>query len=72
MLPLALGLGIALIPTPDGLTPNAWYFGALFVAVVAAQITEPLPGPMIGLIGVTTVASCASSPPSRPSRFAGP
>jgi L-tartrate/succinate antiporter len=56
MLPLALGLGIALIPTPDGLTPNAWYFVALFVAVVAALITEPLPGPMIGLVGVTTAA----------------
>jgi L-tartrate/succinate antiporter len=56
MLPVGLGLGIALIPTPGGLTPNAWYFVALFVAVVAALITEPLPGPVIGLVGVTTAA----------------
>jgi L-tartrate/succinate antiporter len=54
--PLALGASIAMIPAPDGLTPNAWYFAALFAAVVAALVTEPIPGPVIGLLGVTTAA----------------
>jgi L-tartrate/succinate antiporter len=38
------------------LTPSAWHLVALFVAVVAALITEPIPGPVIGLVGVTTAA----------------
>jgi L-tartrate/succinate antiporter len=38
------------------LTPNAWYFVALFVAVVAALVTEPVPSPVVGLVGVTTAA----------------
>jgi len=56
LLPLALGVGVALIPVPAGLTPNAWYFAALFAAVVAALVTEPFPGPVVGLLGVTTAA----------------
>lgn len=56
MLPLALGVCVAVIPTPGGLTPNAWYFFALFVAVIAALVTEPIPGPVVGLLGVTGAA----------------
>jgi L-tartrate/succinate antiporter len=44
---------MALIPPPGGLTPNAWYLAALFAAVVAALVTEPFPGPVVGLLGVT-------------------
>jgi L-tartrate/succinate antiporter len=55
-LPLALGAFIAVLPTPEGLTPEAWRFVALFVVVVAALVTEPVPGPVIGLVGVTTAA----------------
>jgi L-tartrate/succinate antiporter len=56
LLPLALGAAIAAIPSPAGLSPNAWYFFALFVAVVAALITEPIPSPVVGLLGVTVAA----------------
>ena len=56
LLPLALGAGIALIPAPAGLSANAWHFFALFVAVVAALITEPIPSPVVGLLGVTLAA----------------
>lgn len=56
LLPLALGAAIAAIPSPAGLSPNAWYFFALFVAVVAARITEPIPSPVVGLLGVTVAA----------------
>lgn len=57
VVPLALGSVVALTPVPDRLTPNAWYYFALFVAVVAALIAEPLPGPVVGLVAVTTAAT---------------
>jgi L-tartrate/succinate antiporter len=52
-LPLAAGLLLALLPAPAGLTRGAWVFFALFVAVVLAMITEPLPAGAVGLLGVT-------------------
>jgi len=55
-MPLALGLGLRMIPAPSGLTPNAWHYFALFAAVIAALIAEPLPGPAVGFIGVTLAA----------------
>jgi L-tartrate/succinate antiporter len=39
------------------LTGAAWHYFALFAAVVAALITEPLPGAAIGFIGVTLAAA---------------
>ena len=57
VVPLALGLGLRIIPGPSGLTPKAWHFFALFAAVIAALVTEPLPGAAVGLIGVT-IAAC--------------
>ena len=56
VLPLVLGACVAAVPTPGGLTPSAWYFFSLFVVVVAALITEPIPGPVVGLLGVTAAA----------------
>jgi L-tartrate/succinate antiporter len=47
---------VALLPTPAGLAPHAWYFFALFTGVITALILEPLPGAVVGLIGVTTAA----------------
>ena len=54
--PLALGLVLWLIPAPSGLSVTAWHYFALFAAVIAALITEPLPGAAIGLMGVTVAA----------------
>ena len=56
LLPLAVGFGLRIIPVPSGLTPNAWHFFALFAAVIAGLIAEPLPGPAVGFIGVTIAA----------------
>jgi len=42
-----------LFPVPQGLTIAAWRFLALFVAVVAALVFEPLPGAVVGLTGIT-------------------
>jgi L-tartrate/succinate antiporter len=58
LLPIGLGILLRFLPSPTGLSPNAWHFFALFVAVIAALIAEPLPGPAVGFIGVSIAASC--------------
>lgn len=55
-MPLALGTAIALFPVPPGLTPNAWRYFALFVAVIAGIVTEPIPAAAVGLTGVVLAA----------------
>ena len=35
-------------------TANAWYYFALFAAVIVGLILEPIPAAAVGLIGVTT------------------
>ena len=55
--PLVCGFVLLLIPVPAGLAPNAWHYFALFVAVVVALITEPMPGAAIGFIGVAAASS---------------
>src|SRR5580765_4505571 len=54
--PLVVGIIIALIPAPAGLAQHAWYYFAIFAAVIVGLMLEPLPGGAIGLIGVTLVA----------------
>ncbi|MGD0522821.1 MAG: anion permease [Candidatus Korobacteraceae bacterium] len=56
LVPIGLGIIILLIPRPDGLTPAAWHYFALFAAVIAALITEPIPGPALGFMGVSAAA----------------
>ena len=53
ILPLVVGVGIALCPVPAGLAPNAWRYFAVFAAVIVALITEPIPAAAIGVLGVT-------------------
>ena len=57
IVPLALGAGLWLIPAPSGLTPNACAYVALFATVIVALITEPLPGPVVGVLGITAAAA---------------
>ena len=54
--PLALAGAIWLLPVPEGLTPAAWHYTALFAFVVVALITEPAPAPVIGFIGLSVAA----------------
>jgi L-tartrate/succinate antiporter len=56
VLPLLLGIIIALLPAPQGLNQTAWYFFAIFSAVILGLILEPLPAAAVGLIGVFLVA----------------
>ncbi|MCC7176273.1 MAG: anion permease [Bryobacterales bacterium] len=51
--PLALGLALALLPAPAGLAPHAWRYFAIFATVIAGLVLEPLPGAVVGLMGVT-------------------
>ncbi|MBZ5488438.1 anion permease [Halomonas aquamarina] len=54
--PLLVAIVMALIPAPSGLAPHAWYFFAIFMGCVVGLILEPLPGAVIGLLGVTLAA----------------
>ncbi len=57
IVPLFLGAAIWSIPVPAGLTSNAWAYFALCIAVIAALIAEPIPGPVAGLLGITAAAA---------------
>src|SRR4029453_16217721 len=49
--PLLVGGVIALLPVPEGLRPQAWYYFALFAAVIVGVATEPIPPGASGLAG---------------------
>ncbi|PMB75752.1 MAG: anion permease [Fervidicoccus fontis] len=66
IIPIIIGIIIAIIPHPSALTSNAWYYFALFATVIAATILEPMPIAAISLIGVV-VAVVARLVYSRPS-----
>ena len=53
LIPPLLGMTLALLPAPAGLAPHAWHYFALFAAVIAALVLEPLPGGAVGLLGLT-------------------
>jgi L-tartrate/succinate antiporter len=57
--PLALAVLVALLPTPEGLAPHAWYYFAIFAGVVLALVLESVPGALAGLAGVTAIALLA-------------
>ncbi len=63
VLPLLLGIIIALLPAPQGLNQNAWYFFAIFSAVILGLIMEPLPAAAVGFIGVFVVAALGLAGP---------
>ncbi len=54
LITIAIGLAVWLFPVPEGLTPGAWTYFALFVAVVVGLILEPVPSAFVGLIGMVT------------------
>src|SRR6201996_4813581 len=51
-IPVAVALMLATLPAPEGLSQHAWLYFAIFAGVIAALVTEPLPNPAVGLIGV--------------------
>lgn len=43
-------------PSPQGLTPQAWYYLGIFLVVILGLILEPVPSALIGLMGVCSIA----------------
>lgn len=56
LLPALIALLLLVTPVPEGLSPHAWHFFAIFAAVIVGLIFEPLPGAVIGLTGIAVVA----------------
>lgn len=52
LVPVLLALIISQLPVPQGLLSYSWYYFSLFVGVIVALIIEPLPGAVIGLLGI--------------------
>ena len=55
-IPVLITLALAALPPPSGLAQHAWYSFAIFAGVIAALVTEPLPNPAVGLIGLSLTA----------------
>lgn len=56
IVPLAVGLIMALLPPPAGLPQYSWWYLSLFITVIVGLITEPIPAAAIGFLGVTVAA----------------
>jgi L-tartrate/succinate antiporter len=69
--PLAVGVAIALLPAPAGLSSRAWHYFALFAAVMVAVVCEPFPPAVVGLAGVATAAALRLPFPARTLAAAG-
>ncbi len=55
--PLAVWVLLLATPSPQGLAPSAWHYFAMFAAVIVGLILEPVPGSIIGLLGVSVAAA---------------
>src|SRR5262245_34420736 len=53
--PVAVAGLLALLPAPEGLAQHAWLYFAIFAGVIVALMLEPVPGSVVGLIGLTLV-----------------
>ncbi len=60
---LGCGLGIAVIPPPEGITRPSWNLFAIFIATIVGSIVQPLTGSAMVLLGVVaTVVAGALEP----------
>ncbi len=50
---IGCGVGIAIIPPPEGVTRGSWALLAIFIATIVGSIVQPLTGSAIVLLGVT-------------------
>ena len=53
---LVSGVGIALLPPPEGVTREAWTLLAIFVATIVGSIAQPMTGSAMVLFGVIATA----------------
>jgi L-tartrate/succinate antiporter len=72
IIPPIIGIALALLPAPAGLAAHAWHYFALFAAVIAALVLEPLPGGAVGLLGITVATILARYVLYSPDQLAKP
>jgi L-tartrate/succinate antiporter len=72
LLPVAVAIVIAFLPTPAGVAPYTWYYFAIFAAVIAGLVVEPLPGPAVALVGVVVATVLAPWALFSPAEMAKP
>ncbi|MDR3437084.1 anion permease [Telmatospirillum sp.] len=56
--PIVVWIVLLAIPVPQNLSPAGWHYFAMFAAVIVGLILEPVPGSIIGLLGVSVAAAC--------------
>jgi DASS family divalent anion:Na+ symporter len=61
---LGVGVGVAMIPVPEGITREARTLLAVFLATIAGSIAQPLPDSAIVLLGVTASVVFGALKPS--------
>lgn len=65
IVPVAVLLVLWFIPSPEGLSIQAWHFLAIFMAVVVGLIVEPVPAALVGLTGISLVACLGLMGPAK-------
>ncbi len=64
-IPVVVLLVLWFIPSPQGLSAEAWHFLAIFMAVVIGLIVEPVPAALVGLTGISVVAGLGLMGPAK-------
>ena len=72
LLPVIVGVVIALLPAPPGLAQYAWYYFAIFAAVITGCVVEPIPSAAVGLCGVALAATLGGHVLFDPAQVAKP
>src|SRR5687768_4981746 len=62
---LGCGVGIALVPPPEGVPREAWTLLAIFIATIVGSIVQPLTGSAMVLLGVVAVTLFRALPIER-------
>lgn len=65
LITIGVGVGIALIPPPEGVTRDAWTLLAIFIATIVGSIVQPLTGSAMVFIGVIVLAATRAVPIDR-------
>jgi L-tartrate/succinate antiporter len=72
LVPLAIGIAMALLPPPPGLAQYSWWYLSLFVTVIVGLIVEPVPAAAVGFLGVTLAAVLSRFVLFSPAQLAAP
>ena len=59
---ISVGVGVLVVPVPEGITAQSWRLLAIFVATITGSIVRPLPGGAMVLLGVTALAISGTLP----------